>query len=277
MHTRGYVVERVLGNGAFGQVFLAQNRSRSGYFAVKKMKKLPHYAKNIIQEVNAGIQLSHPNIIKFVESFEDDENAYIVSEYLPGTKNQHYPTNVQGSDLFSFIEEGNFTPIPEFHTRRIFKQIAEAVAHSHSNGIVHLDIKLDNIMINRANLKATLIDYGLCQSIDSAMGDQVTKRCGSPEYASPEMCLFSTKEISISGKKVDSWCLGVVLYAMLTATFPFNKTERVQLATNCKKPTLSFFNPVSENAQDLVEKLLCVDPSTRMSVEDIVNHPWMNS
>ncbi len=65
--------------------------------------------------------------------------------------------------MFRLIEEGNFKPIGEVHTRKIFMQIVDAVEHCHLNGYVHLDIKLDNIMIDRGTLKATLIDFGLCQ------------------------------------------------------------------------------------------------------------------
>ena len=278
MHTRGYILERVLGSGAFGQVFLAHNQTKPGYFAVKKIKKSPQLANNIVQEVNAGLSLDHENIIHFVESFEDDENAFLVYEYLPGNKTTVKFTNILGSDLFTFIEEGNFQAIPEIHCRRIFKQIVDAVVYCHSNGILHMDIKLDNIMLNRANLKATLIDFGLCQQIDSVIGDKVTKRCGSVEYVAPEMNFFSTQDINISGKKVDAWCLGVVLYAMLTATFPFSKTERYQMSNNCmKKPTLKFCAPIADTARDLCEKLLCFDPSNRMSVNEIAEHPWMRS
>lgn len=84
MQNKGYVVERVLGAGAFAQVLLVQHRSKPGKFAVKKIKKVPQFAKNIIQEVDAGRKLDHPNIIKVHDHFEDEEYAYIVTDFVAG-------------------------------------------------------------------------------------------------------------------------------------------------------------------------------------------------
>ena len=134
-------------------------------------------------------------------------------------------------------------------------------------------------MINRATLKATLIDFGLCQPIDAISGDRITRRVGSEEYTSPEMNFYSKQPICVSGKKVDAWSLGVVLYAMISASFPFSKNERYIIANESikAKPSLHFNFPISETARDLIEKLLCFDPSKRMSVDEISSHPWMSS
>ncbi len=107
---------------------------------------------------------------------------------------------------------------------------------------------------------------------DSIQGDEVTRRCGSEEYSCPEMDIGSGNHnpISVSGRKVDAWCLGVVLYAMLSATFPFSTAER-----KSNKRTLKFHFTLSQEARDLVQKLLCSDPAQRMSVEAIKTHPWI--
>ena len=92
----------------------------------------------------------------------------------------------------------------------------------------------------------------------------------------PEINFYSRK-INVSGEKLDSWCLGVVLFAMLTAEFPFTPSERFSMSHNLStsEPQLNFPFPISAMAKDLIEKLLCFDPETRMSAKDILSHPWI--
>ena len=183
--------------------------------------------------------------------------------------------------MFALLEELNFKPLSEQDARKIVKQIMNAVIYCHSKNVVHFDIKLDNIMINKSTHKATLIDFGLSDFIDPEKGDVFNRRCGSEEYCPPELLVpirGNDPAVPFSGKKTDVWCLGIVLYALLTAMFPFDRTTRKQVALGMRKhPTAPFKTEIPPLAQDLLSKMLCPDASQRISMEEMANHPWMTA
>ena len=117
------------------------------------------------------------------------------------------------------MEQRKCEPFPEEDARKMFVQMAKAIKYCHSSGVVHFDIKLDNIMVNDKG-KVKIIDFGLCDFMTEESGDLFHKKVGSREYCPPELAYDNVT--SFSGTKVDVWCLGVVLYAMLCGTFPFD-------------------------------------------------------
>ena len=121
------------------------------------------------------------------------------------------------------MEERNFKPFMDHEARRIFKQLANAVQYCHSQKVVHFDIKLDNIMFDSKTFQTTLIDFGLCDFIKQE-NDKFEKKVGSSVYCARE--LLDDDVPFFSGTKVDVWCLGVVLYALLCASFPFDLEVR---------------------------------------------------
>jgi serine/threonine protein kinase len=177
-------------------------------------------------------------------------------------------------NFFTYYKERSFVAFNEQQSRNIFKQLAKAVSHVHKKDITHLDIKLDNIMIDPETHSVKLIDFGLCNFATKENNGKFNYRVGSEEYWAPEM--IAEKIEAFDGFKVDVWCLGMVLYCLLNASFPFNPKKRTNYVRSTgAHPTFRFTQPISTSAQDLIKKMLEVNPDTRLSLSEVMSHPWM--
>jgi serine kinase len=158
------------------------------------------------------------------------------------------------------------TPLPESTARKIFRQIVEVMTYCHSQGIAHLDLKLENILLSSSG-KIFLIDFGLCEI------QQTTRRpsdsfVGSIDYASPE--ILDRKPFD--SFKADIWSLGTLLYCLVFACFPFSANARF----NGTHPPLDFVLDISKPLEDLLHKMLKNDPSERCSIIDVSTHKWLH-
>jgi serine/threonine protein kinase len=262
-----YVIEKSLGKGVFGEVLLAKSTITGEHVALKRIPKGgPKFNwKHLKVEVEAGRRISnHKNIASMETYFETINNFYIVFEF------------VEGIDLFGLLESRDFHPLEEKETKKLMAQIVDALIHCHNNGVAHRDIKLDNLLVDwSGNIK--LIDFGLC-SIDE---DLCTDFVGSPEYVAPEVI----QQIPHSGYKADVFSLGMVLYCMLFGQFPFIPDQRLQMvALGLPHPTLEWPDKqlnfpafVSKSAKELLIQMLEVDPTKRISMEEVKSHKWFSS
>jgi len=263
----GYTVEKKIGNGSFGDVWLARKEddvsANPQYFVVKKIAK----DKMKMAEVQAGEMLDHPNIVKYYGHLDDDTCHYLVLEYI------------KGMDLFSFMEERNFEPLPEYLARKIFSQLASAVHYCHQKGVAHHDLKLENVLIDpENNHKVKLIDLGLCK-IEEEDTASCVDVCGSVDYISPEIL----EELPYSAQKSDVWSLGVILYCLLCANFPFSSEERMDAllppdgVSKKEHPPLVFPRSVamSTEARNLCRKMMSINPTRRITMSQVINHPWL--
>jgi len=196
----------VLGSGSFGKVFLATATNDPNFkVAIKAIpkKKLGKNLKAIKQEINILWKLDHPNIVKYHETYENDEFLYIVMEYC------------SGGDLFDLItKRSKGEPLKESVIAEIMKDLLLAINHCHENKVVHRDIKAENVMVGEDGT-IKLIDFGLsCQntSKQSKMSDIV----GTPYYVAPEVLKGNYSS------KCDLWSLGVLFYILLSGYLPFN-------------------------------------------------------
>mmetsp|Transcript_19165 Transcript_19165/g.18298 ORF Transcript_19165/g.18298 Transcript_19165/m.18298 type:complete len:237 (+) Transcript_19165:401-1111(+) len=202
--------------------------------------------------------MDHPNVLRLVESYEDIQNVYLVYEFFS-------PLTV--SDLI--IQQG---PLKEAEAAIIIKDLLALVYYLHSNLIAHRDIKLENILYDPKQ-KARSIkvhDYGLATkfSLDKPMTDTVgTAYCIAPEVISGGY-----------GQKCDEWSIGVCMYIILTGNPPFDGESDMEILQNVKrgKYTLegSEFEHLSEEAMDLLTKLMTADMSERIEAEEALKHPW---
>eukprot|EP01119_Soliformovum_irregulare_P015298 TRINITY_DN4293_c0_g1_i1.p1 TRINITY_DN4293_c0_g1~~TRINITY_DN4293_c0_g1_i1.p1 ORF type:complete len:278 (-),score=69.23 TRINITY_DN4293_c0_g1_i1:121-954(-) len=250
-------VQETLGEGEFGRVDLVEDSSGER-FALKKIDKShPKYHKHTAQnETNALYTLDHEVIVDIIDEWETESEVCILLEY------------VEGLDLVTILEEGDYNPIEEDIAVHLFHQLAEGIQHCHSKGIAHRDIKLDNVMINQeGNVK--LIDFGL-----STMKHPEKRRddVGSLEYCAPEIC----RKEEYNAFQSDIWSAGVLLYALLHGEFPFSATDIKSFqegATSARTPSFR----TSRKATNLIQRMLSFDPKDRPTIEEVLCHPWFRS
>lgn len=165
----------------------------------------------------------------------------------------------------------NFT---ERHAIRIMKQVVSAVLYCHLNGIVHRDIKSDNILFagHDINSPVKLIDFGI--SVKFEKDTKLKDKTGTVLYIAPEVISGSYDE------KCDIWSLGVLLYMLLCGQPPFYGSSRQEVMAKIKKGRFQFkskiWNVISTEAKDLISLMLTLDPQIRPSCREILSHKWFN-
>ena len=253
-----YKIGRILGRGAFGKVNLALH-ILSGYLVAmksfnKNKKNFPmHKIKN---EVKIMQKLRyHKGVIKLLEAFENEKYYFIIME------------NIIGGNLFNAINK--MGKLPESLARNIFKQLIETVQYIHSKGIVHRDIKPDNILLNLNN-QIKLCDFGVSKEIKK--GTLISDSCGTPAFIAPEIL----KDDPYDPYMTDIWSCGVVLYAMVSGFFPFAGNNENELHKNILSGKFPKIKNISKELNDLINKILELNPKKRISINDILNHPWLN-
>ncbi|XP_077132501.1 NUAK family SNF1-like kinase 1 [Ranitomeya variabilis] len=247
-----------LGRGTYGKVKRGLDKSTGMMVAVKSIQKDKITDEldrvHLQREIEITALLKHEHIIQVFEVFESPDKIIIVMEYA------------SSGELYDFIN--NKHQLPESDARRFFRQIVSAVHYCHKNGIVHRDIKLENILLDE-NLNVKLADFGLSNLYHK---NQVLETyCGSPLYASPEI----VKGLPYRGPEVDCWALGVLLYALIYGSMPFDDSNYKILAEQIGSG-LYRQPPHLSGACGLIDWMLTVNPGRRATIEDIANHWWVN-
>ncbi|XP_049990805.1 sperm motility kinase X-like [Alexandromys fortis] len=251
-----YVLLNTLGKGAFAEVKLACHLLTNMEVAVKILVNGEENDGNNRKELNFMKELEHPYIIKLFHIIESKDHTYMVLEFA-----------ARGS-LVTHIGEGG--PLQQKEAQHIFCQIVCAVHYCHNNDIAHRDIKLDNILLDgKGNIK--LCDFGLAIRVSS--GQKCKGFCGTIEYCAPE--LFDDTEYD--AKAVDIWSMAVVLYAMVTASFPFKARTYSDMKEKMLNPTYDISYAFSQNVliAHLIVHLFTVDPEQRPTICDIRQHQWI--
>ena len=197
--TQFYQVIKKIGEGAYGKIYKVKNKQSGDIRAMKQItkSKIPDITK-FQTEIQILSMVDHPNIVRLFEVIEDDKYFNLLQELCTG------------GELYKKYQT---TQLKEKEIAKIFNQIMSAVAYCHEKGIVHRDLKLENILLSKTNL-LKIIDFGLSSYYDS--NKLLSTPCGSLCYASPEL---------LSGQKydgilIDIWSVGVILYAMLCGYLP---------------------------------------------------------
>ena len=199
------------------------------------------------------ISLSHPNVIQVNEILENKSNYYIVMEYC-----------AEG-DLFNYIVHKK--RLSDEETSFIFYQIINGLNYIHSQNISHRDLKPENILM-LSNRIVKIIDFGLSNYYN--IYDNLTTPCGSPCYAAPEMIQGK----GYNGCCVDIWSTGIIVYAMICGYLPFEDKSNQKLFKKILKVKQKYPNYVSANAKDILNKMLCKEPSNRITMTEIKRHPF---
>ncbi|XP_046718600.1 serine/threonine-protein kinase SIK3 homolog isoform X1 [Silurus meridionalis] len=252
-----YELERTIGKGNFAVVKLATHVITKAKVAIKIVDKTQlddDNLKKIFREVQIMKMLRHPHIIRLYQVMETERMIYLVTEYASG-----------GEIFDHLVAHGRMA---EKDARRKFKQIVAAVHFCHCRNIVHRDLKAENLLLDH-NLNIKIADFGFSNLF--SRGQLLKTWCGSPPYAAPE--LFEGKEYD--GPKVDIWSLGVVLYVLVCGALPFDGStlQNLRARVLSGKFRIPFF--MSTDCEYLIRHMLVLEPSRRLTMEQICKNKWM--
>jgi len=205
----------------------------------------------LLSEVMCLSQVSHPNIVALKNWWSDQSFVYVELEY------------VRGKCLIDMIvEQGKLS---ESRCRLILQQLLSAISYLHSRGWVHRDLKPDNIVFDPQTGQIKLIDFELSTRFQK--GTRLSQRSGTIHYLSPEV-----RRQNYEGPESDAWSLGVTLYVLLTAHFPYSNDDLWAHTEYLKELHLP---NCSEGIHDLIRQLLKQDTQSRMKIEFVMFHKWM--
>eukprot|EP00002_Diphylleia_rotans_P018178 TRINITY_DN3528_c0_g1_i1.p1 TRINITY_DN3528_c0_g1~~TRINITY_DN3528_c0_g1_i1.p1 ORF type:complete len:324 (-),score=70.45 TRINITY_DN3528_c0_g1_i1:291-1262(-) len=257
-----YSLGECLGSGHFAKVYRTTKRDDRSEWAVKVIDKRAASTNmaHVDRELTIMSTVNHPNLIKFVESFQTATNIFVVMEYVPG------------KDLFhTIVHLGSYS---EADAARVMQGVFSALSYLHSLGIVHRDLKPENILVQSEDdiSRIKITDFGLSNIIE---GDELLKTpCGTLSYAAPEVLMQQSY-----GFAVDIWSVGVVLYILLCGFPPFASDNHHMTRANILEAKFSFnyaeWEEISDGAKDLVSSILQKDPDYRPAAVECLQHAWV--
>ncbi|XP_050307086.1 aurora kinase A-B-like isoform X2 [Anthonomus grandis grandis] len=206
------------------------------------------------REVEIQSHLRHPNILRMYGYFHDETRVYLILEYAP--KGAVYAALMKLPDKrFSEDVSANY-----------IAQIADALRYCHTRKVIHRDIKPENLLLG-ANGEIKIADFGWSVHAPSS---RRTTLCGTLDYLPPEMVTGKAHD-----EKVDLWALGVLCYEFLTGKPPFEAADYSQTYRRISRAIFSFPPYISDDAKDLVKRLLVVKPEARLPLDFVLQHPWI--
>ncbi|XP_007449749.1 PREDICTED: myosin light chain kinase, smooth muscle isoform X1 [Lipotes vexillifer] len=256
-----YDIEERLGSGKFGQVFRLVEKKTGKIWAGKFFKAYSAKEKeNIRQEISIMNCLHHPKLVQCVDAFEEKANIVMVLEI------------VSGGELFERIIDEDFE-LTERECIKYMRQISEGVEYIHKQGIVHLDLKPENIMcVNKTGTRIKLIDFGLARRLENAGSLKVL--FGTPEFVAPEVINYEP-----IGYATDMWSIGVICYILVSGLSPFMGDNDNETLANVTSATWDFddeaFDEISDDAKDFISSLLKKDMKNRLDCTQCLQHTWL--
>ncbi|ORY96298.1 kinase-like domain-containing protein [Syncephalastrum racemosum] len=264
-----YKLGEVLGRGNFATVYFALRKTDKAKVAAKvisksKFEKRPKMLPSIIHETCILMSLEpHACVVQIERVFNESKYIYLVLEY------------VAGGELFDYVVEHGHLSSTE--TRFVFLQLFTAIQFLHKRNIVHRDLKPENVLLADKNtLQIKISDFGLAKIQQGA--DPFESQCGTPNYVAPE--ILRNVAHRAYGKECDLWSVGVMLYICLSGIPPFSDDHsplpmREQILRGEYEYPSPYCDLISASARDLIDRLLTVDPTKRLTAEEALEHPWM--
>ena len=287
-----YHILRPIGQGAYGMVHLGELRDEANHFvAIKEFGKMrlrrnlrvaqhrrprepnknPEVKKEdddplylVRTEVAIMKKLHHPNVIRLFEVLDDSdkEELYMVYEYC------------SGGVVYNVKPGEQTTPLSEEMARKYFVQILSGIDYLHVNGIVHRDIKPDNILLTQGGETCKMVDFGVSEMFVKPGDDTMPRTAGSPAFMSPALCEAGHGETH--GCPDDIWAFGVTLYCMVVGRLPFYKENLYDLYESVRHDDLQLDDHLSPECCDLLKRMLDKNENTRITVPEMYKHPWVS-
>jgi hypothetical protein len=254
-----------LGNGSYGNVILGSNDKTGEKFAIKvidKSNKPARFLEFVKTEIEIMRFCNHENIIKFIDLFETADSIYIVQEYI------------QGGDLFYYYTEVMQKKLNEDKIKHIMRQLGQGIKYLHEYGIIHRDIKPQNIMLSdkSASPKVKIVDFGLSKVIGSQ--EKASDCLGTLNFSAPEV----VNKVGY-GNKVDIWSLGVLIYYLMFDNLPFSDPDKqkMNVVTNItyKDYIIPNGSKITPELNDLLKGCLEKNYDKRFSIDQFLNHKWL--
>ncbi|XP_055374021.1 probable serine/threonine-protein kinase MARK-A isoform X1 [Condylostylus longicornis] len=252
-----YELEKTIGKGNFAVVKLASNTVTKSKVAIKIIDKTclnDEYLAKTFREISILKLLQHPHITRLYEVMQSETMIYLVTEYA-----------AHGEIFDHLVINGR---MKEQEAARVFAQLITSVEYCHSKGVVHRDLKAENILLDK-DMNIKLADFGFSNTFHH--GTPLTTWCGSPPYAAPEVF----QGLEYDGPKADIWSLGVCLYALVCGALPFDGNTLLELKSRVVTGKFRIPYFMSQDCEHLIRHMLVVEPDRRYTLEQISKHRWL--
>lgn len=264
-------IGRTLGSGASGRVRMARHSKTGQYAAVKIISKgvlnshmsLGHAdeeAQKVLHAIEREIVImkliDHPNIMRLYDVWETSTELYLILEYI------------EGGELFDYL--CNRGKLSTSEALGYFQQIMVAVDYCHHFNIAHRDLKPENLLLDKDN-NIKVADFGMAAW--QGKTNLLQTACGSPHYAAPEVVMGR----AYNGACSDIWSCGIVLYALLAGKLPFDDDDMGVLLDKVKIGKFMMPTHLDPSAKDLISKMLEKNPTKRITVSEVLKHPFFLS
>jgi len=210
--------------------------------------------------------VQHENIVEYIEMFNRPDGYYVILE------------RINGGELFDrIIELQTYT---ETEASTTIRQAFAALNHMHQIGYVHRDLKPENLLLSSrdANASIKLADFGFTSKMRE---NGLRSVVGTPPYMAPELVKLRSKDKKIPsyGLEVDAWSIGIILYILLSGIHPFQIDDEDEMLDNIEVGEWEWmgdnWDQVSDDAKDLIRRLMDPNPRSRLTIEEALNHPWI--
>jgi len=251
-----YVIGKQIGQGAYAVVRIGLHKPTNRKVALKIYKKYkleePNRRKSVKREIKLMEKMKHPNIIQLYEIIDTHKYVILVMEYIGG------------GSLHGYLKSKPNRRVEENDAKRIVKQIVEGLKYCHTRCITHRDIKLENLLLDENN-NIKIIDYGFSTCIPN--DKKIKIFCGTPSYMAPEI----VQKTEYCGPPADIWALGVLMFTILSGSFPYRGATDEELYSKINKADYNLKDEVkqslSSDALDLLSRLFSIKADDRPSAK----------
>ena len=256
-----FTITKELGSGSFGRVYLVTHKKTKVQYAIKAIDKRdktnieekPYFRR----EVEVMYKIHHPNVVKLFGHFEDNNYCYFIMEYI------------SKGNIYGLIPQDKKKRLSTQIVASLIKDVISAVyfLHNMEPPIIHRDIKPENVLLAEG-MVAKLTDFGWSNYMQE--DEKRTTVCGTPIYLAPEIIKEQGHD-----ERVDIWCIGVLLFELITANVPFQGNDIETLKNNILKLKIAWPRDINLDAKNLIMKILKLDPNARISLSDMLSHPFI--